>query len=198
MSTVRSTLDRLVSYAGLLAAVILLVAGGLLTWASSFIGDQVNTQLSEQHITMPTSQAYGSLPQADQDALAPYAGKAMTTGPMAKAYADHYILVHMNEAADSTYKALNMTSPGSAYADVPDRAVCGQDATSTACTSLQSLKATLFQGSTLRGLLLYGYAFATIGTIASYAAIGAYIGGVLMLILGILGFVHARRVEAQA
>ena len=31
-------------------------------------------------------------------------------------------------------------------------------------------------GDTLRGLLLYGYAFATIGTIAGYAAIVAFAG----------------------
>jgi hypothetical protein len=29
----------------------------------------------------------------------PYAGQQLTTGPQAKAYADHYIAVHMNEAS---------------------------------------------------------------------------------------------------
>ena len=196
MSTVRSTLDRLVSYAGFIAAAILLVAALLLTWASAFIGDQVNQQLSEQHIIMPTADAYGSLPQADQDALAPYAGQQMTTGPEAKAYANHYILVHMNETVKSTYEALGIDqSTGYAYAQIPSRAACAEDATSTKCTQLSAVRDTIFQGSTLRGLLLYGYAFATIGTIAMYASIGAYIGAVLMLILAILGIIHARRVE---
>ncbi len=77
----RSTLDKLISWTGFLLAAVLLVAGGLLTWASSFVGDQVNEQLSMQNITMPTADAYGSLPQADQDALAPYAGEKLLTVP---------------------------------------------------------------------------------------------------------------------
>ena len=95
----RATLDKLISWAGLLLAVVLLVAGGLLTWASSFIGNQVHDQLAAQHITMPTSQTgLAALPAADQAALEKYAGQQLTTGPQAKAYANHYISVHMHEA----------------------------------------------------------------------------------------------------
>jgi hypothetical protein len=60
------------------------------------------------------------------------------------------------------------------------------------------LRNTMFQGNTLRGLLLYGAAFATMGTIAGYAAIAAFIGALILLILGILGLLHARRVEPVA
>ena len=49
----------------------------------------------------------------------------------------------------------------------------------------------------LRGLLLYGSAFATMGTIAGYAAIAAFSGAILFLILALLGFQHARRVREQ-
>lgn len=48
-------------------------------------------------------------------------------------------------------------------------------------------------GDTLHGLLLYGYAFATIGTIAGYAAIAAFAGAVILLLLVGLGFWHSRR-----
>ena len=58
-------------------------------------------------------------------------------------------------------------------------------------------KETLFQGETLRGLLLYGYAFATIGTIAGYAAIAAFVGAVILLVLALLGFRHYRRARSQ-
>ena len=34
----------------------------------------------------------------------------------------------------------------------------------------------MFMGETLRGLLLYGYAFATMGTIAGIGAIAAFVG----------------------
>ena len=49
----RSTLDKLISGTGLLLAAVLIIAGGLLTWASSFVGDQVHNQLAMQNITMP-------------------------------------------------------------------------------------------------------------------------------------------------
>lgn len=183
----RATLDKLISGAGLLLAVVLLSGAGLLTWAHSFIGDQVNTQLSEQHITMPTdATGLSALPKSDQAALAKYAGQPLTTGPQAKAYADHFIAVHLNEA-----------SGGKTYSEVSGQylAQCStpKAAATTACTTLAGLKQTMFQGSTLRGLLLYGYAFATMGTIAGIGAIVTYVGGAFLLLLAGLGFWHSRR-----
>jgi hypothetical protein len=51
-------------------------------------------------------------------------------------------------------------------------------------------------GNTLRGLLLNAYAFATMGTIAGLAAIGAYVAAALLLGLALLGLWHARRIAA--
>jgi hypothetical protein len=182
----RATLDKLISWGGLLLAVLLLVAGGLLTWASNFISTQVTDQLGAQHITMPTSQAYAELPKADQNALAPYAGQKMTTGSQAKAYADHFIARHLDAVAN-----------GQTYSEVSGQYIqqCSDPkaASSEACTTLAGQRQTLFMGTTLRGLLLYGYAFATIGTIAGIGAIVSFVGaGVLLLLVG-LGFWHSRR-----
>ena len=186
----RATFDKVTSWAGLLLVAVLLVAGGLLTWASSFVGDQVHTQLSDQHITMPTTKTgLAELPAADRAALEKYAGQQLTTGPQAKAYANHYIKVHMNEA-----------SKGQTYSEVSGQFIqqCTSDpkvAAGETCQSLGSLRQTLFMGDTLRGLLLYGYAFATIGTIAGYAAIVAFGAAAILLALVGLGFWHGRRVS---
>jgi hypothetical protein len=184
----RATLDKLISWGGLLLAVLLLVAGGLLTWASNFIQNEVTDQLGAQHITMPTSEAYGELPKADQNALAPYAGQKMTTGPQARAYADHYIAVHMQGIAD-----------GQTYSEVSGQYIqqCSDPkaAATEECTTLAGQRQSLFMGSTLRGLLLYGYAFATIGTIAGYGAIVAFVGAAVMLLLVGFGFWHSRRAK---
>ena len=94
----RSAFDKLISWTGLALAAVLLLAGGLLTWANVFIDNQVIDQLTMQGITMPEGEALASLPEADADALEPYAGSPMDTGPEAKAYADHYILAHMNSS----------------------------------------------------------------------------------------------------
>ncbi len=53
-------------------------------------------------------------------------------------------------------------------------------------------------GNTLRGLLLYGYAFATIGMIAGYAAVAAFVGAAVLLVLALLGLRHGHREEVKA
>jgi len=138
---------------------------------------------------MPQGQALQSLPPDDQAALQPYAGSPMDTGPEAKAYADHYILVHLNAA-----------SKGKTYSEISGQytAMTAVQKASPEGQALAAVRDTLFQGNTLRGLLLYGAAFATMGTLAGYAAIGAYVGAVVMLFLGLLGMRHARRMEQAA
>ncbi|MGH3478142.1 MAG: hypothetical protein ACRDQD_15045 [Nocardioidaceae bacterium] len=187
----RATLDRLISIGGLILAVVLLVAGGLLTWGYFFIGDEVHDQLAAQKITMPTDETgLADLPADDKAALEPYAGEQMTTGPQAQAYADHYIAVHLSEVADGkTYSEVS----GEYIAQCSDPAA----AQSADCQTLAGQKETLFQGETLRGLLLYGYAFATIGTIAGYGAIAAFAGALVLLVLAFLGFRHSRRTRTE-
>ncbi len=182
----RSAFDKVISATGLALVVVLLSAGGLLMWAHTFIADQVHDQLTMQGITMPEGDALTGLPKADANALEQYGGSPMDTGPEAKAFADHYILVHMNEA-----------SKGQTYEEVSGQFIALSDAdkASPDGQALGQLRQTLFMGSTLRGLLLYGYAFATMGTIAGIAAIGAFGAAALLLLLAGLGLWHARRAE---
>jgi hypothetical protein len=184
----RATIDKLVSWTGLVLAIVLLVAGGLLTWASVFIGNQVHDQLAAQHITMPTTQTgLTDLPKADQSALSSYAGQQLTTGAQAKAYANHYIAVHLEGiGGGKTYSEISGQYIGQCTSDP-------KVAATKACTDLAQARQSMFMGETLRGLLLYGYAFATMGTIAGIAAICSFIGAALMLLLAGFGFWHSRR-----
>lgn len=184
----RSTLDRLISFTGLLVAAVLVVAGGLLTWASVFIGDQVHDQLSAQDIVMPSGEALSSLPPADAEALDEFAGSKMDSGPEARAYADHYILAHMN--ADSGGRTYSEVS--NEFLALPDAEKASEEG-----QELGQLRQTLFMGNTLRGLLLYGYAFATMGTIAGIAAVVAFVGALLMVVLSLFGLRHAKRAAAE-
>jgi hypothetical protein len=185
----RSAFDKLISWTGLALAAVLLTAGGLLTWAHAFIGDQVHDQLVMQGITMPADEALADLPAADAKALEPYAGSTLDTGAEAKAFADHYILVHMNAASD-----------GRTYEEVSGEYVQLSDAekASPEGQALGQLRQTLFMGNTLRGLLLYGYAFATIGTIAGIAAYVSFGAGLVLMVLVALGLWHSHRVEKPA
>ncbi len=195
----RSAFDKLISFTGLALVAVLIAAGGLLTWANVFIGDQVHDQLTMQGITMPEGDAVASLPQADQDALKPFAGSALDTGPEAKAFSDHYILAHMNASTEELagealpYAAVSGKARelGAAVAENPNATQAEIDE----AAEWGALKQSLLDGNTLRGLLLYGYAFATIGTIAGIAAFVSFGAAGLLLVLVLLGLYHARRVE---
>jgi hypothetical protein len=183
-TNVRPALDRLVSLFGAVVVVVLLAAGAGLAYASSFIGGQVHSQLADQGITMPTADSFGKLPAADQTALKPFAGQPMTTGAQAKAFADHYILAHMNAASGGkTYEAVSgeYTALSAADKATPDGVALG------------NLRNTLFQGNTLRGLLLNAFAFGTMGVVAGYAAIGAFVAAVVLALFVLLGLRHAKK-----
>jgi hypothetical protein len=103
-----------------------------------------------------------------------YAGQNMRTGGQAEPYADHYIAFHLSKMP---YHGVYSTVSAAAQA---------APAGSAQQKSLQTAETTVFQGTTLRGLLLEAYAFGE-GTIAGWAAIAAFIGAVLMLVLSLLG-----------
>ena len=69
---------------------------------------------------------------------------------------------------------------------------------SPAYTAAEAKVQTVFQGTTLRGLLLEAYAFWQMGQIALYAAIACFVLAAVMLIFTILGFVHLRRTTEEA
>ena len=185
----RSALDSLVSWIGLALAAVLLLAGGLLAYASSFISGQVYEQLASQKITMPEKAAFSSLPAENQAALAPYAGQLMTTGAQAQVFANYYILAHMNSSSGGkTYEEIS----GEYMAMSKDA-----NANQTELQKLGALRQTLFMGNALRGMLLNAYAFGTMATVAMIASIVAFVGAVALAVLGFLGLRHAKTATGE-
>src|SRR3954451_23720830 len=94
----RRVFDTLMSTAGAALAVLLLVAGGLLLWAHSFVDSNVHTQLAAQQIEFPAAgtPALTSDPEIKKY-VTPYAGQQVTDGAQAEVFADHYIAVHLRE-----------------------------------------------------------------------------------------------------
>lgn len=183
----RKTLDKLISWTGFIMAAVLLVAGGLLIYASNFVSNNVKEQLSQQNITMPAATALET--QDQKDALLQYAGQKMENGAQAKAFADHYILVHMNtQSNNKTYSEVS-----GEYL----KAAKDPNADPKTVAALGELRQSLFMGNTLRGLLLNAYAFGTMGTIALYAGIAALIAAAVLLVLAILGLQHAKKVDDE-
>ena len=172
----RKTLDRLLATGGLVIAAVLVAAGALLTWAHTYVHNEVHSQLSAQKVYFPPKGSDALKPADIGPYLNKYAGKQLLTGAQAKAYADHFIAVHLKEiGGGQTYSQLS--------------AQAQKDPTNT---KLSGEVQTVFRGETLRGLLLNAYAFDTMGNIAS---IVSFLGAGVMALLGALGFVHARRIH---
>jgi hypothetical protein len=178
----RRTLDLLASGIGLVLALVLVLAGGLLGWAHNFVNDQVHSQLSSQKIYFPPAGSAALKPAAIGPYLNQYAGQQLVDGAQAQAYADHFIAVHLSEIAN-----------GQTYAQISSQALANPNS-----AVLKGQEAALFQGTTLRSMLLNAYAFWTMGRIAGIAALVAFGAAALLLLLSILGFVHARRPSADA
>jgi hypothetical protein len=179
MAMSRKTIDRVVSSAGLLIAVVLLAAGGLMVWGHVYIDHQVHNQLASQKIFFPPKGSPATA-GAQFAAMRKYAGQQLTTGAQAETYANHFIAVHLSEVAG-----------GKTYAQVSAAAMAAPTN-----TTLKTEEATIFQGTTLRGLLLNAYAFGTIATIAGIGALVSFVGAAILLVLSGLGLVHARRVRS--
>jgi hypothetical protein len=178
----RKAIDKVFILLGTAAAVVLLVIGALAWYGYRFATTSVTQELSQQKIFFPPkgSPAITSLPAADQTEVNKYAGQQLVNGEQAKVYADNFINVHLKEIAG-----------GKTYAEISSEAM--KDPSNQ---KLQQQKATLFQGETLRGLLLgSGYTFWMFGLIAQYAAIAAFIGAGVMALLVWLGLVHLARLK---
>lgn len=185
----RKTFDALATISGFILAAVLLVAGGLLIWGHSFVSDQVHSQLAAQKIYFPPagSPAIKTLPATDAKAMTQYAGQQMVNGAQAETYANHFIAVHLSEAAN-----------GQTYAQVSSKLQPPTVSTLTPkqVAVLKIQQDVLFRGSTLRGLLLNAYAFWEMGQIMFIAAIAAFAAAGLMLILSVFGVAHLRHVPA--
>ncbi len=177
----RKTFDKITTLVGLVLAVVLAVAGGLLLWGGNFANTTVHNQLAAQKIYFPAKDSDALKSPEIGPYLDQYAGQQLLTGAQAKAWADHYIAVHLQGiGGGKTYSELSAQS----MANPTD-------------TALAQKVQTVFRGETLRGLLLNAYAFGTMGTIAFWGAIASFVGAAFLFLLSLLGLRHERHVPAE-
>jgi hypothetical protein len=192
----RKSFDVLVSVGGLLLTLVLVAAGALLLWGYTFTNNTVHNQLSQQQIYFPTKTELALAKPASPGHfseitpqmvpyLAPYAGQQLTNGAQAQVYADNFIGGHLQQiGGGKTYSQLS-----SAAMALPKG--------SAAYTAAEATVQTMFQGTTLRGMLLNAYGFWQMGQIALVAAIVSFALAVVTLVLSGLGLWHHRRVPAE-
>jgi hypothetical protein len=154
-------LTSLTSIASFAAAGILIV-GVIALVGGSYAKNVVHDQLVPQKIFFPTANSPALLPGIKQ-----YAGQQLTTGSQAKAYANNFINVHLSKVAG-----------GQTYAQVSAAAIAAPTN-----AKLAEEKATLFQGETLRSILLTAWGWSLVGMIATLAGLILMVLGAVLLLL---------------
>jgi TRAP-type C4-dicarboxylate transport system permease small subunit len=173
--------------AGFAVAAVLLVAGGLLLWGSTYVHNTVTNQLAAQQIYFPPQSAFAH-PKAGTEitpnmipSVSQYAGQQLLTGQQAEAYADHFIAQHITDmAGGKTYSqlsALSMAQPNNA--------------------KLSGLVATVFKGETLRSMLLNAYGWWKVSQITYIASIASFALGGLALIGSVIALATGRKPKTQ-
>jgi hypothetical protein len=184
----RKVFDKLASVGGVVVVIVLVVAGALLLFGYSFANNYVHTQLAEQQITFPSAAAFAhpdgqEITKSMTPTVSQYAGQQLLTGAQAQVYANDFIAVHLDGIGG-----------GKTYSQLSAEALALPKG-SAAYTAAEAKAQTVFQGTTLRGLLLEAYGFSLIATIALWCAIAALtLAGVMAVLVG-LGFAHARRTD---
>jgi hypothetical protein len=177
----RSMWDMIVSGAGAVVAIALIVIGSAAAYGGNFGRDNVQDRLRPEKVAFPPLAAMSS---TEQQELGAFAGQTVDTGPEAEAFS-RYIGGHLAEVNDG--KTYSETS-SAARAEGLDPATAAD---------LQVKADTLFKGETLRSILLNAYGWWTVATIALYVGFALIAAGLMLAVLSLLGFRHARRAGAS-
>ncbi len=171
--------------AGFAVAAILLAAGGLLLWGSTYTHNMVQGQLAAQQIYFPPQAAFAH-PKAGSEitpsmipSVSQYAGQQLVTGQQAESYADNFIAVHI----------ANMTG-GQTYAQLSAKALANPND-----TKLAGEVAAVFKGETLRSILLNAFGWWKVSQITYIASLTAFALGGLTAIASLFGLTLTRRPE---
>jgi hypothetical protein len=189
----RKTFDILATAGGALMVIVLLVAGAMLLVGANFANSNVHNQLAQQQIYFPRASAFahpvapapGTFSEITPSmipSVSQYAGQQLTTGAQAQVYADDFLGSHLAQIGG-----------GKTYAQLSEAAMALPKG-SAAYTAAEAQVQTVFQGTTLRGLLLEAYGFSIFGEIAFWAAMAAFALAGLMAALVLAGIWHSRRV----
>src|ERR1700684_3068000 len=180
--------SRITAVAGFAVAAVLLLAGGLLLWGSTYVHNTVQGQLAAQQIFSPPQAAFAHAKAGTEitpsmiPSVSQYAGQQLLTGQQAEAYADHFIAVHVAEmGGGKTYSQLSAESLAQ-----PNNA------------KLAATVETVFKGESLRSMLLNAYGWGKVSQIPYIAAIFSFALGGLSLITSAFAFGLRRRNGPEA
>jgi hypothetical protein len=177
--------SHLTAIAGFALAAILLAAGGLLLWGSTYTHNMVHNQLAAQKSYFPPKAAFahpkagGEITPSMIPSVSQYAGQQLVTGQQAQSYAVNFIAVHIT----------NMTG-GKTYAQLSAASLAQPDN-----TKLAGEVAAVFKGETLRSILLNAFGWWKVSQITYIAALIAFGLGGLTLLASLFGLTVGRHPE---
>jgi hypothetical protein len=177
--------SHLTVIAGFAVAAILLMAGGLLLWGSTYTHNMIHSQLAAQQIFFPPKAAFAH-PKVGTEitpsmipSVSQYAGQQLVTGQQAQSYADNFIAVHItNITGGKTYAQLSAASLAQ-----PNN------------TKLAGQVATVFKGESLRSMLLNAFGWWKVSQITYIASLIAFALGGLTLLASVFGLALRHRPE---
>jgi hypothetical protein len=178
----RKMWDQIVSGAGAVVAVVLLLLGAVAIYGGTFGQDNVRDRLEPQNITFPPLEA---MTPAEKDLVGDFAGQKVDDGASAEAFSD-YIGLHLVDVNE-----------GATYSET-STAARAEGLSEDEAGELQGKADTLFKGESLRAILLNAYGWWTVSSLAIVAGYGLIGAGILLAILAFMGFRHARKVELKA
>lgn len=181
---------------------VLAGASGFLFYEGNFVTSMVHDELVAQQIYFPDTDQIktgGALDPAEFPAeIRQYAGQQVDNGDKARVYANDFIGKHLQGVAKGqTYSQVSSAAIAlSAQIAATPKTDPNYAAMQAQLATLTAQKATLFQGETLRSMLLNAYGWHTIGSYTIYASLGLLLA--TFAVLGALVFeliVAVRRQE---
>jgi hypothetical protein len=155
----------------LMAALVIILGGAsaFLINEGTFVNNTIHDQLVAQNIYFPAASTEvpgGALDPAEFPDLQQYAGQQLDNGTKAKAYAEGFLGRHLAKVAN-----------GKTYAQIDTKS--GTAAENTAATAQ---KATLFQGETLKNMLLNAWGWSMLATYTTYGGYAVLIAALVVLV----------------
>ena len=191
----RSSRPMRIGAGGILLALGLVVLGSQMRSNADFAEDYVARQLGQQRITFKAGDTLTDEERA-KPCLVAFAGTLLTTGEQAECYANHFIGEHLPKVAEGrTFSELRgvQTSLRSQIEAAQAQGDPSATVLQRQLAEVTGKRQALFEGETMKGLLLTTYGFSTLGAKAGQAATVAFAGAGLVALLSLAVLLRSAR-----
>ena len=178
----RKMWDQIVSGAGAVVAVVLLMLGAVAIYGGTFGQDNVRDRLAPQNVTFPPLEA---MTPAEKNLVGDFAGTKVVDGLPG--------LRPSRTTSASTSKTRTRARP----TPRPALWLVQKGLSEKEAAELSGMADSLFKGETLRAMLLNAYGWWTVSSLVIFAGYGLLAAGALLALLAIMGFFHARKTEPK-